>query len=74
MVAEEEQTMSRDIGAEVKVVVNGNCPICRKRLKGSKLFLCEECSEKVAKTIWETHFSEPYPSAKGVNDEFETKD
>jgi hypothetical protein len=66
--------MSRDIGTEVKVVVNGNCPICRRRLKGNRLFLCEECSEKVARAIWETHFSEPYTSVKGANNEFEEKD
>lgn len=59
----------RLIDADAKEAVNGKCPICRKRLKGGKLFLCGECSEKVARTIWETHFSEPYPSVKGVNDE-----
>ncbi len=52
-----------------KEAVNGKCPICHKRLKGNKMFLCEECSEKVARAIWETHFSEPYASAKGADDE-----
>jgi len=36
--------------AAVKIVSNGNCPICHKHLKGSRLFLCEECSEKVSRT------------------------
>ena len=61
--------MSKDIGIDVKVVANGNCPICRRRLKGNRLFLCEECSEKVARAIWETHFSEPYTSVKGADNE-----
>jgi len=42
--------MTKDIGTDAKVVANGDCPICHKRLKGSRLFLCEKCSEKLAKT------------------------
>ena len=64
--------MSKKLNADIKS--NGTCPICRKRLKGNRLFLCEECSEKVAKSIWETHFSEPYEETKGASDEFEAKD
>ena len=55
--------------ASTRIVANGNCPICHRRLEGGRLFLCEECSEKVARTIWEGHFSGPCKNTKGVDDE-----
>ena len=54
---------------DVKIVSNGNCPICHKHLKGNRLFICEECLEKVSRTIWKGHFSEPYKGEKGADDE-----
>lgn len=40
---------------KAKIVVNGNCIICKKELSGNKIFFCEECEEKVrANAIEET--------------------
>lgn len=33
----------------VKYIVNGNCVICGKKLNKNKIFLCEECKEKIKK-------------------------
>lgn len=30
-----------------KIIVNGNCILCKKKLSGNRIFFCEECEKKV---------------------------
>lgn len=34
---------------DYKIVENGNCTLCGKKLEGNRLFVCEECSERMQK-------------------------
>jgi len=33
----------------VEIIVNGNCMLCGKPLSGTRLFLCEGCSDMAAR-------------------------
>lgn len=31
---------------EIKIIVNGNCMLCGKELKGDEIFFCKKCEKK----------------------------
>lgn len=32
---------------KAKIIVNGNCLLCKKGLSGERIFFCEECEKKI---------------------------
>lgn len=31
---------------KAKIIVNGNCMLCKKELNGDRIFFCKECEKK----------------------------